>query len=70
MLKCPPTTEEHSEGVFFKFPDKPHDKEGACLKMDAVDMAREDTATQLFMEKNQTNTSSLTQEPVCGLCTE
>lgn len=70
MLKLPPTAEEHCEGVFFKFPFKPQHKEGACLKMAAVDMAREKAATQLFMEKNQTNIGSLTLEAVGRLCTE
>ncbi len=70
MLKLPPTTEERCEGVFIKFPYKPQDKEGACLKMAAVDMAREEAATQLFTEKNQANRGSLTLEPVGRLCTE
>lgn len=70
MLKLPPTPEERCEGVFIKFPYKPQDKEGACLKMAAVDMAREEAATQLFTEKNQANIGSLTLEPVGRLCTE
>lgn len=70
MFKLPPTTEERCEGVFFEFPHKPQDKEGACLKMAAVDMAREEAATQLFMKKNQANTGSPTLEPVGRLCTE
>lgn len=64
MLKLPPTPEELHEGVFFKFTYKPQAKEGACLKMAAVDMAGEGAATQLFTEKNQDNTGSLTLEPV------
>lgn len=52
---------------FFKFPYKPQDKEGACLKMAAVDMAREEAATQLFMKKNQANGGSLTLQPVARL---
>lgn len=59
--------EEHSEGVsFFTFPYKPQDKEGA-LKMAAVDMAREEAATQLFTEKTQTDIGSLTLDPLCKL---
>lgn len=38
--------------------------------MAAVDMAREEAATQLFTEKNQANIGSLTLEPVGSLCTE
>lgn len=63
-FKLPPTTEEHCKGVFIKFPYKPQDKDGACLKMAAVDMAREEAATQLFTEKNRTITGSSTLEPV------
>lgn len=63
--------EENSEGVFFfKFPRKPQDKEGACLKMAAVDMAREEAATQLLTEKNQADIGSLTLEPLGRLCAE
>ncbi|KAK5861205.1 hypothetical protein PBY51_022619 [Eleginops maclovinus] len=38
--------------------------------MAAVDMAKEEAATQLFSEKNQANTGSLTLQPVGRPCTE
>lgn len=38
--------------------------------MAAVDMAKEDAATQLLSEKNQANTGSLTLRPVGRPCTD
>lgn len=54
----------------FKFPYKPQDKEGGCLKMAAVDMVLEEAATQPYMKTNQVNIDSLILEPVSRHCTE
>lgn len=69
MLKLPPTKKKKNYVREFSLssPNKPQDKEEACLKMAAVDMAGEDAATQLLAGKNQDSTGSVIQQTgTCG----